>query len=273
MDGMAGGQAAMTDIARHAAVPINEERLAIWTWRPGATPARGLLFLFDGRDRDARRLLRKALPAAERLGLALVAPEMPRERFPTWRYDRAGIVRNRVIQPRSEWTGALLDPLLAWTRATLALDDAPALWFGHSAGGQFLSRAAAFRPPSEAAAIIVSNPSVHAAPTLAEPAPWGFGGVFDEDEAAERLRAYLGAPLVIYLGGRDTSENRLVMGQAAQRQGANRVERGRNVFALGAAAAARLGCPFNWRLVVAAEIGHSSRQMLASPAFDHVLGF
>lgn len=246
--------------------------LDVWIYRPPETRLRGLLILFDGRHRNASGLLRKARRRADEEGLGLVAPEMPYRQFPTWRYERAGVVRGRVVQPRPSWIGAWLDPLIDWSRRRFEAPALPVILFGHSAGGQFLSRATAFSGVARAQAIVIANPSVHTWPTLDQPAPYGLGGAFAPEEAELRLAAYLGAPITLYLGERDVSTRRLIQSPSALMQGADRRARGQAVFAAGRALAEAQGWRFGWRLVEAAGVGHSSGGMLRAPEFRSVLG-
>ena len=56
------------------------------------------------------------------------------------------------VAPRDEWTVDMVPELVSWARRREGRLDAPYYLFGHSAGGQFLSRVAAFAPPSDAVA-------------------------------------------------------------------------------------------------------------------------
>ena len=144
--------------------------------------------------------------------------------------------------------------------------------FGHSAGGQFLSRISAFSLPFDADRIIIANPSVHVVPTVSETVPYGFGGLFEEDEAEARIKQYLGLPISIYLGEEDIHSKYLVVNESANRQGDNRLHRGRNIFHRARQLADERNWSFNWRLVEAAGVGHSSKGMLQAPEMITALG-
>ena len=60
---------------------------------------------------------------------------------------------------------------------------------GHSAGGQFLGRLAAFTP-TEATRIVVSNASSYVFASLDIKAPFGLGGVYQIRTAVARLKRY-----------------------------------------------------------------------------------
>ena len=243
--------------------------IVVYTYRPEGCAEPKLLILFAGYDRDADKYRDRAIPLANRACLLLFAPLLDRERFPNWRYQRAGVYRGDRVQPESRWTQPVLRDLIAWARRWAGRSDIPTILFGHSAGAQFLSRTAAYFPPEDAYRIVIANPSVYVMPSLEEAAPYGFDGIFERDQRAERLRAYLRQRITIFLGQEDTRSRLLVDDEEARRQGSTRYERGKKVFATGLAAAKKMGWPFNWRLIEAPGVGHSSRDLLNSPqAFD-----
>ena len=99
---------------------------------------------------------------------------------------------------------------------------------GHSAGGQFLSRLAAF-VPTEAQRIVVTNPGTHVFASLQIKAPYGLGGVHSDTRAQAELRRYLAQPVTIFLGQADTGDEELDERPDAQRQGTTRYERERTL--------------------------------------------
>src|SRR5262249_47793189 len=137
---------------------------------------------------------------------------------------------------------------------------------------QFLSRAAAYFPPEDVYRIVIANPSVHVMPSLEEAVPYGFDGIFERDQRAERLRTYLRQRITIFLGQEDTGSRLLVDDEPAWSQGGNRYERGKKVFATARSIAKQSGWTFNWRLIEVPGVGHSSRDMLNSPQALDALG-
>lgn len=87
---------------------IGHDDLTVFTYRPPdiVSPS-GILFLFDGLNRDASGMRDKAMLLARRVGLIVFAPLMQRDRFPKWRYHAAGVVRHGRTQPRAQWTALL----------------------------------------------------------------------------------------------------------------------------------------------------------------------
>ena len=254
-------------VARLGGVDID-----IYTYRPAPCANPRVLIIFAGYNRDADRYRDKARAAADRACLLVVAPRLDRDRFPNWRYHRVGIYRKGRIQPQYRWTTHLLKELISWGRQWAGDPAIPYILFGHSAGGQLLSRFAAYSPPIGSHRIVVANPSVHVMPSLTEPVPYGFGGIFDDTERMVRLRHYLALPITIYLGTSDKGNKLLVRSEAARRQGKNRYERGLNAFKQARSMARQNNWKFNWQLVEVPGVGHSSRRMLAAREIVEAFG-
>ena len=157
----------------------------------------------------------------------VAAPLFAERRFPTWRYQRGGVVDHNALRPRRVWTVELVAPLVAAVQDRVGTSGLPFYFIGHSAGAQFLSRVAAYAT-SGAGRIVIANPSTYVLPTTAEAAPYGFGGLRDGDAL---LRAYLARPVTILLGEEDVGSKNLAESDAAMRQGSTRFERGQRTFA------------------------------------------
>ena len=158
---------------------------------------------------------------------------------------------------------------MQWALAQEGGDDKAVYLFGHSAGGQFLSRVAAYAPPRRVRRFVVMNPSTHVWPSINEIIPFGFGWF---PKPIVSLRRYLSLPVAIYVGSEDTGSKNLYRNAAADRQGVNRLERGRNTFNAGRALAREEGWDFNWKLVIADGVGHSFGRMLRAREADSAFG-
>jgi pimeloyl-ACP methyl ester carboxylesterase len=255
-----------------ALVVAQDVAITAFTYHPLGCEAKALLFVFHGLKRKAENIRDNAIPLADRACLLVLAPLFDKERFPNWRYHRAGVVKKGRVQPKERWTRPIVDDLIAWGRQWAGDPAMPYILFGHSAGAQFLSRLSAYSPLADAARIVIANPSVHVLPLLTEAAPYGFGGSFERREAEALLKAYLALPITIYLGDQDAGEKNLVKKPAANRQGANRLERGLTVFRLAWELAKERGWRLNWRLVTVPGVGHSSKGMLTAATAEHALG-
>jgi dienelactone hydrolase len=238
-------------------------QLELFTYRPTNCSNPALLLVFHGLNRNAERYRTTAQPIADKGCMIIVAPLFDNKRFPTSAYQRGGIVdKKNVVQNQNTWTVRYALGLIDWVRQEerRALD---VYMIGHSGGGQFLSRLAAFLP-TDAKRIVIANPSTHVFPDLNTKAPFGLGGVFPRGSDVANLKRYLAAPVTIFIGEEDTGDENRNDSPEAKAQGVTRLDRGRNAFAAGRAAAQSRGWTFNWRLVELGGVGHNGRKMFAS---------
>jgi pimeloyl-ACP methyl ester carboxylesterase len=242
---------------------LSRADLTVYTYRPDCR-APSLLIVLHGMNRNAEDYMKHARPLAEQHCLLIAAPLFDKERFPSWRYQLGGIAHRHAIADPSQWTGSLVMELVEHIRG-LEGRNMPYSLIGHSAGGQFLSRIAAFIP-TDAQRIVIANPSTHVWPDLTVQAPFGMGGVYPEATGEAALRRYLELPITIYLGDEDTGDKNLNQTPEGMSQGATRRERGLNVFAVAQKLAQANAWTFNWRLVKAEGIGHNAGRMLSSPS-------
>jgi len=253
----------------HRVVIINGEDIEIHAYKPAHYAGGPILLVLHGLGANATGYRDYAIPLADKLGYLVIAPLFDRKRFPVWRYQTGGIVRDQraaelKIEPQTQWVGQTFLAIIDNARKT---EGKPTLGYsliGHSAGGQTLSRFAAFIP-HEARRIVIANPSTHLLPSLSERFPYGFGGLPPVMANEAALQRYLAQPVTLLLGTADNKRDRdLNISEGADRQGANRLERGRNTFRAAQELAKQKGWPFAWQLVEAPDVGHSARLMLGS---------
>lgn len=267
-----------TGTARHT-IEVAGTAFELLTYKPPRYADGALLVTLHGLNRNAAADLGYTQALADRHNFLLVAPRFDRERFPTWRYQRGGIARDAgsgaqgslEIAPESSWTITLLVGIVEQVRKDEGRPDLPYYLLGHSAGAQLLGRVAAFSSTA-AARIVIANPSTHVWPTRDVRFPYGFGGLPARLASDEAIRRYLAQPVTLLLGTADVRrDSSLNVSDGAMRQGANRYERGRNVFEAAGNIARERGWAFNWRLVEVPGAGHSARRMYASPQADIAL--
>jgi poly(3-hydroxybutyrate) depolymerase len=251
-------------------VTIGDEIIALHTYKPPQYSGGPILLVLHGLGTNAPGYRDYAIPLADARGLLVVAPLFDRKRFPVWRYQTGGLVRDQratgefQVTPAAQWTGQLFLAIIATVRSAEGRPDLSYSLIGHSAGGQTLSRFAAF-VPNQARHIIIANPSTWVWPSREERFPFGFGGLPAKmaDDAA--LRHYLAQPVTLLLGTADIKrDDDLNVRDGAERQGTNRYERGKNVFHAAQQLARDHDWAFNWRLVEVPDVGHSARRMFGS---------
>ena len=238
--------------------------LEVFTYQPAECTVSGTLLVFHGLDRNAEAYRDYAIPLGQRLCMLVVAPLFDKARFPTWRYQRGGIVSDDgSVQPPQSWTVNLVPRLVSWITRKQGRADLPYSLIGHSAGAQFLSRVAAYAADG-ATQTVIANPSTWVRPSLDTAAPYGFKGISDRAWGEAALRRYLAAKITVLLGQEDVGSRNLATSEEAEEQGSTRFERGQNVFREAEAAARRNGWPFNWHLAVVPGVGHSARSIFGS---------
>src|SRR5262249_8900311 len=75
-------------------IDINGTHIVVFTYRPAGCSDPTLLMVFHGIARNARSYRDYARPVADRVCLLIVAPVFDERVFPTWRYQRGGIVKD-----------------------------------------------------------------------------------------------------------------------------------------------------------------------------------
>ncbi len=252
--------------------PNAGEPLTLFTYKPPTYRDGPLVLVFHGVQRNAEDYRNYAITLAERFKAIVVTPLYDRDRFPLARYQRGGIVDDAGrAQPAEKWTYATVPRLVAYLREREGRPELPYYLIGHSAGGQFLVRLAAFLP-GEAKRIVAANAGSHLFPTRERDFGYGFGGLPPELAGDDVLRRYLAAPLTLYQGTGDVIvTSSLDVSEPALRQGPHRLARGRAVFEFAAELARARGWAFNWRKVETPGIAHEAAFMFAAPEAEDAL--
>ncbi len=245
--------------------PSATEPITVFSYKPPTYRDGPLLVVCHGVARNAEDYRNFAITLAERFGAIVVAPLFDNQRFPSLRYQRGGLVgADGVAQPPEAWTYAFIPKIVAHVRALEGKPGLPYYLIGHSAGGQFLGRLAAFLP-AEATRIVAANPGSLLFPTRDQKFGYGFGGLPAELSGDDVMRRYLAAPLTLYLGTGDiTPEHSFDASPAGMVQGPNRLARGRAGFEFAQKLAQERGWVFNWRKVETPGIGHEAAFMFAA---------
>lgn len=239
--------------------------LTVFTYRPANWSGQRLLFVMHGVLRNADEYRDHAIGLADRHDLLVAAPKFDAERYPSWRYQRGGILReDGTVAPAAQWTYTAIPELAKALRSATGLPQLKHWVIGHSAGGQFVLRMSAFQDTG-AERLVAANPGTVLWPTRELPFGYGFGQLPEALADDARLRAYLAAPLTLYLGTADDQPDEHFDASAtAMLQGSGRHQRGVGLFYTARAVAMLRGWPFGWRLVEATGVGHDHERM-----FDH----
>jgi pimeloyl-ACP methyl ester carboxylesterase len=254
-------------------IPTTGGVIKVFTYKPSLYKDGPLVLVFHGVNRNAEDYRNFAIAVAERFKVIVAAPLFDKDRFPADAYIRGGLLnKDGSLRPREQWTYALVPQLVAALRADEGKPELPYYLLGHSAGGQFLARLAAFYP-AEAKRIVAGNPGSHLFPRTDWKFGYGFGGLPAEISDETAIKRYLAAPLTIYLGTGDilTDSENLDRSAEAMLEGPYRYARGRACFEFAQKLAAERGWTFNWRKVETPGIGHDGGAMFAAPELAEAL--
>lgn len=138
--------------------------------------------------------------------------------------------------------------------------------FGHSAGGQILHRLVLFHPNTSARRIVAANAGLYTLPDLAMPQPIGLR---DTGVTRDSLARSFASELILMLGEKD-ADGELggiqLHTPMFDRQGVDRLSRGRRFFEVGRDTASDMNTPFAWTLDVVPRVGHDFRAMSVAAA-------
>ncbi|MFD0894581.1 hypothetical protein KBB96_05825 [Luteolibacter ambystomatis] len=240
-----------------------DKPIRVFGYRPAGWKEGPLLVLFHGANRDAAGYRKSGRVLADKLGMLLVVLEFDRMRFDPEAYQEGGVFLKKKQQPAEARTFACLPSLLAEMNRREGRELSYYL-AGHSAGAQFICRMAALYP-NHAKRMVAVNPGSLVFPNRDGIYPHGFGGLLGDESSDEAIKRYLAVPLTLYLGTGDVALKYLDTGKAAMKQGATRIERGRNAYAAARKLAEEKGWPFHWTLVEAEGLEHGCGPMWSHP--------
>ncbi|HEY1598977.1 MAG TPA: hypothetical protein VGG64_05210 [Pirellulales bacterium] len=246
-------------------VDVDGTPLEVFTHKPESYRDGPMILVFHGVLRNAEEYRNDARGMGDRFSALIVAPRFAEDRFPFESYQLGGLKVAGKVQPREKWTWSLIPKLAAEIRRRENRPDMPYYLIGHSGGGQFLIRLAAF-VTAGAERIVVANPGTYIFPDRDQQYPLGFGGLPHDLSSDEALRHFLAQPITLYLGKNDTERDEyLSKTPESDRQGATRWQRGQNCFQAAEELARKHGWTFNWRRVEVPDVGHDHEAMFNNP--------
>lgn len=245
-------------------VPFLDGRaMRVWGYRPrGAGADAPIVFVLHGQGRNADEYRDYWVSRARRHGLIVLAPEFDRENFPgALTYSQGHVLDAAAsVQPPVQWSFSVIEPLFDLARERLGSGASRYFMFGHSAGAQFVHRFMLFNPGARVARAIAANAGWYTWPDPERPYPYGFADAGLQDPG---IAAWLGAPMTLMLGDRDTDATQSSLNNTppVRVQGPHRFARGLAMFEAARAEAERRSVTFGWRLEIVAGVAHSGERM------------
>lgn len=248
---------------------VNNEPINIYYYRPQNWKVGDKIFvIFHGQDRGASvfingtKNIKGLAEDAESKNVLLICPELTKEKYPGDRYYNFGFVMTnhyKTLNPRSQWTYNVVNRIIDDVIKRTNSNKSKIILFGHSAGGQFMHRYLFFADKLKADRVIAANSGVYFMPDENVAFPRGLKNVPITDK--ELKRAYK-KDAIILLGENDVKRTRsFPQTPADDKQGLNRLERGKNFYAKTVLKAQEIGVKLNWQLITVPDVGHSGIKM------------
>ncbi|MDO5530229.1 MAG: hypothetical protein Q4F71_12575, partial [Paracoccus sp. (in: a-proteobacteria)] len=143
---------------------VGNGEMEVFVYRPPACVSPAFLFVFHGNGRAAESYANSAREIADRTCLTVFAPRFDENAYSSSEYHRGGVVEGNRVKPRDEWTTGVVSDLIRWAETIEGREAEDVYLFGHSAGGQFLSRVAAYDLPEGVERVVIANPSTYVLP-------------------------------------------------------------------------------------------------------------
>ncbi len=250
------------------AASLQNRPLKVWYFAPaGDLASARVLIVMHGQQRDAERYRDEWLPYARERDAILVVPEFSEDQYPgPERYNLGNLVdANGNANPHDQWSYSVIEPLFDFVRAESGTASAGYSLYGHSAGAQFVHRFMLLVPNNRVTEAVSANAGWYTLPDRQIDFPYGLKGTPATDVSLKRA---LGSPLVVLLGedDTDTDSDSLRSTPEADRQGANRFDRGHYFFGLAREQATRMVSPFAWKLETVPNAAHEDAEMAPAAA-------
>lgn len=221
-----------------------------------------IIFVLQGADRGHDYLLKGWRARAEKEGFVVFIPQFDKDPYPLSAYQEVGIMdaKHSRLTARDSITPQLIDHLFLHVRQRLGSQRSTYRLYGHSAGGQFVQRFMLFHDSPYVDRAVIGSPGWYTFPDREQSFSYGIKNVPYVDDV--RLRRYFAKDIIVQLAEGDTvREWFLRKTPEADRQGRNRLDRGRTFYDYCRRLCLRRGWPFRWRLVEEPGLGHQSVEM------------
>lgn len=238
------------------------EPITIHYYRPKNWKNGDKIFVeFHGSDRHPQYFINALPKFAEKKNFLLICPEFTQKKYPHMAYYNYGhVLEKGKLTPKEQWTyntvNRIVDDVIKRTGAT----KSKIIFFGHSAGGQFVHRYLFLADEIKADKIIAANAGTYLMPDENVNFPHGLKKIPVDKKILKRAYKH---DLIILLGEKDIRRDSkgFPKSPAADKQGVNRLERGKNFFAQSKKKAEEIGAKFNWKLITVPNVGHGGVSM------------
>lgn len=255
-----------------------------------------ILMVVPGAGRNGDDYRDSWIETSEKYGVLIISPSYPEKEYNYGDYHLGGIVKDlnllkgvsfkkgtnqvhidenaiefNINNNKEDWIFNDFDRLFKIIKKSTNSNQNKYDMFGHSAGGQILHRLALFSPNSKADRILASNSGTYTLPDYSISFPFGMENVGIQQN---RLKKSFKKKLVLFLGELDNeseTRGRILRSETADKQGTNRLDRGKNFYTFCKDFSENSGMKFNWKLELIANVGHDQQKM-AEAAAEYLYG-
>lgn len=249
--------------------PCKDKPVEIWSYIPvgGDVKKMPVLMVFPGESLDADMHIRLWEQLANDKKIMLFGFAF-KSASNTTEYTTGGIrIGGKNIDVAESWSFNCVEQFFKELRALTDNENTTYDMWGHSAGGQFVHRFVTFMPEASIGKAVAANPGWYTMPTddFGYDFPHSIKGI-NCINWAEALPKLFGRKMYVQLGLDDTDRSGLNTAEGSEKQGQNRLERGRYYFEQSKQKAKKLGCPFLWEKTEVPGVGHNAMGMQAAAA-------
>lgn len=255
-----------------------------------------ILIVIPGAGRNGDDYRDSWVEASEKHSVLIISPSYPEKEYNYGDYHLGGIVKElnlskgvsfkkgtnqvyideniiefNVNDNKDDWIFNDFDRIFKIVKKATKSKERKYDMFGHSAGGQILHRFALFYPNSKADRILASNAGTYTLPDHTTRFPFGMENV---GLNPKELKKSFKMKLVLFLGEYDNDSERrgrMLRSITADKQGTNRLDRGKNFYNFSEKLSKNSGMRFNWKLKIVPKVGHDQKKM-AEAAADYLYG-
>ncbi|MCG8578810.1 MAG: alpha/beta hydrolase [Bacteroidales bacterium] len=286
------GSFKINGIGKHRA-----DSITIFYHRPANfTRSSEILIVIPGAGRNGDDYRDSWIEASEKYSVLIISPSYPEKEYHYGDYHLGGIVKNldlskgvsfkkgtnqvhideNVIEFKlneniEDWIFNDFDRIFKLVKKATKSKQRKYDMFGHSAGGQILHRLALLYPNSKADRILASNAGTYTLPDYNTSFPFGMKNVgIQQKEVKKSFKKNL----VLFLGELDNdleTRGKMLRSETADKQGTNRLDRGKNFYNFSKELSKKSGMKYNWKLEIIPGVGHNKNKM-AKAAADYLYG-
>jgi len=273
------------------------DSITIFYHRPANfTRSSEILMVIPGAGRNGDDYRDSWIEESEKYSVLIISPSYPEKEYNYGDYHLGGIVKNldlskgvsfkkgtnqvhidenviefNVNENIEDWIFSDFDRIFKLVKKATKSKQRKYDMFGHSAGGQILHRLALLYPNSKADRILASNAGTYTFPDYNTSFPFGMENVGIQQK---KLKKSFKKKLVLFLGELDNDfeiRGRMLRSETADKQGTNRLDRGKKFYNFSEELSKKSGMKYNWKLEIIPNVGHNKNKM-AKAAADYLYG-